>query len=283
MKILRCVKLNFLQWRINPKYFICLLFVVLDIWYMLHGIQNYAQHLGYGVRPYLLALLPGANGHYMIVLFISILLVSDAPFCNGQQQFILLRIGKRNWMAGQLLYLFCVSALYISFLWILSVIFLLPNISFGKTWGHVIQTAAQKQDYFTFAPAISISYNCIKNVTPAEAMLWFMGMFLAVHFLLSEIVLLCNLWTKGGVGTVIAMCFILITYLIRQLSAYTGFQRFLIWISPVSWLDRALLGHTNQNLPSYAFATCTVVVLAVALAAIALITVPKCSLDTSKE
>ena len=54
MKILRCCKLNLMQWRINPKYPAVFAFLALYLWFQLHGYVNFCQDMGYPVRPWLL-------------------------------------------------------------------------------------------------------------------------------------------------------------------------------------------------------------------------------------
>ena len=54
MKLLRCCKLNcLLQWRIQPKYFLCVVFLTLHMWNLLHGLNDYATALGYRIHPWI--------------------------------------------------------------------------------------------------------------------------------------------------------------------------------------------------------------------------------------
>ena len=57
MKALKCCKINFLQIRTNWKYWICLAFVVLQMWSITGDMGAYAQALHYPhVAPWLLNL-----------------------------------------------------------------------------------------------------------------------------------------------------------------------------------------------------------------------------------
>ena len=54
MKALKCCKINFLQIRTNWKYWICLAFVVLQMWSITGDMGAYAQALHYPhVAPWL--------------------------------------------------------------------------------------------------------------------------------------------------------------------------------------------------------------------------------------
>ena len=142
MKLLRSCKLNILQWRINPKYAFVAMYMVLYMWYETQGFVAYSRALGYPVRPWLFPLLPGDPGNFVPIFLAFVLLVSDAPFRNRQQQFVLLRVGKGAWIGGQLMYILFTSVVFTAALWLLSWIFLLPNLAWGNDWGPVLTTTA---------------------------------------------------------------------------------------------------------------------------------------------
>ena len=135
MKLLRCCKLNVLQWRIQPKYFLCVVFLTLHMWNLLHGLNDYATALGYRIHPWIFPFLPDTNWNFTVMLLLFVLMICDAPFRNGQQQFVLLRVGKQRWIAAQLLYLLFLSVLFTVFLWVLSWVFLWPNLEWVEIGG----------------------------------------------------------------------------------------------------------------------------------------------------
>ena len=139
MKALKCCKINFLQIRTNWKYWICLAFVVLQMWSITGDMGAYAQALHYPhVAPWLLPHLPAFIQKYTVLLIIFLVLVSDAPFRTAQQQLVIQRVGKRKWIIGQLLFLFAMSVLYSLLLWLLSWIFYAPMVEWTPEWGKVI-------------------------------------------------------------------------------------------------------------------------------------------------
>lgn len=200
MKLLRCCKLNVLQWRIQPKYFLCVVFLTLHMWNLLHGLNDYATALGYRIHPWIFPFLPDTNWNFTVMLLLFVLMICDAPFRNGQQQFVLLRVGKQRWIAAQLLYLLFLSVLFTVFLWVLSWVFLWPNLEWAGDWGKVLQTAARTGAHGDYANVI-LSPQMIKGTTPAVVTVWTGCMMIGVCFLLGEVVLLCNLWCQKGLGT----------------------------------------------------------------------------------
>ncbi len=101
-----------------------------------------------------------------------VLLLSDAPFRSRQQQFVLQRVGKRIWAAGQLLYLFLACLVFTLLLWVLTWIFLfLPRLEWGWDWGPVLTTVAASgisPEYGVWG----LEYECMRNVTPLAATAW---------------------------------------------------------------------------------------------------------------
>lgn len=280
MKILRCCKLNFMQWRIHPKYALCAAFLVLQMWHMLRGMGDYAEALSFPLHPWLFAFLPADYLHFVTLLLPFILIISDAPFRNRQQQFVLQRIGKTAWAAGQMLFLFLTSVSYTVGLWVLSWLFLLPHTEWGSDWGIAITTAAQTKDYLSYTNFI-MEYYAIKGATPLEAVGWVAFSMIFVLFLLGEIMMLCNLWTAKGIGPAIVAGIVLLSLFLGWPSGLL-FPRILVWFSPVSWMNRSLIGETRLNLPSYGYAAGMLIGLSILLGAIILLTIHKCNLETKE-
>lgn len=280
MRLLRCCKLNMLQWRINPKYAFAVLYMVLYMWYETQGFVAYSQALGYPVRPWLFPFLPCDPDNFIPVFLAFVLLISDAPFRNRQQQFVLLRVGKRDWMGGQLLYILFASVAFTAALWLLSWVFLLPNLEWGADWGPVLTTTAVAGGQFEYNVPLALSYGCMASAAPLETTLWVAGTMIAVCFLLGEIMVACNLWAKKGIGAVVVAGFSILPLVISVLAYAPRFTKQLLWISPVSWLDRSLMGNSHQNLPSYSYAALMPIGLSIVLGLVILGTIHRCNLDT---
>ena len=282
MKLFRICKINLIQWRINPKYLAVALYLVLYMWNSTRGYVSYSRDVGYSIRPWLFPLLPGSPQFFLFIYIAFVLLLSDAPFRNRQQQFVLQRVGKRSWLAGQLMYLFVTCLLFTALLWLLSWIFLLPCLEWGWDWGPVLTTAATTQIDYSYG-LWSLTYACMQGATPLEATAWVFCMMVGVSFLLGEIMVACNLWLKKGVGSVVVTGFALMPYIIRRLSDTPYAGRLLLWISPLSWLDRSLMGHVNQGLPSYGSAAGITGGLILLLGIVLIGTIHRRNLETEKE
>ncbi len=280
MKLLSAVKINFLQWREDPKYLTVLLFLGMYFWMQIHGFVAFARDMGCTMTPWLLVFLPSGTVILPIMLGYA-LLISDAPFRNGQQQFVLLRTGKRTWLWGQILYLLILSVLFPVLLWILSWIFMLPALEWSLEWGPGITTAAVTGNYGGYS-WIAMEYGCMKNATPLEATLWVMAVMAGVCFLLALIAAGCNLWLKRGVGPVAVSALSAMPVIVIIFAHQPNAIKKLLWISPVSWMDRSLMGHTEQGLPPMTYGLVMPAVLSVILCGVLVGTIHKCNLETEE-
>lgn len=282
MRLFRTTRINILRWLNDPKYPAVFLYMVLYVYSLIGNVGGYARELGVSIHPWLFPFLM-RNGLVISPLMMGfVLLISDAPFLNHQQQFVLLRTGKRMWMGGQILYLLTLSISFTILLYLLSVVYVLPELKLSTEWGSFLTTIAVNNLPGNYG-AIDASYGVMKNATPFEVTLWTATSLTLVCFLLGLIMLLCNLWGRKGVGTTIVSAAVIMPLMTQYFQNTRYIYRYLTWISPMNWPDRSVMGQTGQNLPSYAYGIYMPLILSLIMAFIAIATVHRCNLDTDKE
>lgn len=285
MTALKCCKLNLLQWRLHPKYILCLTFLVLNMWQLLHGFIPYAQAVGDTLSPWILPLLPGHSSSYAFTMLAFVLLISDAPFRNAQQRFIIQRTGKLQWVLGQILYLFVLSVVFTLVLFVISWAVLLPVLEWQTDWGVVIETACRYPDAYATAglfPPVTCSLDIMLGCTGLEATLWTMAIQILVCFFLGLLVLSCNLYTNRSVGTALATAFVFLSFFVRSVSSQAEYFRYLSWVSPLSWPDRSLMGFTNMYLPPYSYGVYMPLILCTVLIVLVVTTIHRKDVDGSE-
>ena len=283
MKMLKCCKLNLMQWRIQPKYIIVLCFLILHTFDQVFPYKAFAQSADLKIAPWLLSgLVRGANW-YMITMLAYILLISDAPFLNRQQQFVLQRVGKIHWLRGQLLYLLVQSFLVAMLTWVMSWCFLLPEVEWTTQWGSGIQSASRHTVGYMVRPPFVVYTHVLKNWSAVGATAWVFLMQILIGLFLGELVLVCNLWTRRGIGVSLAVFWVLLYATVKIWSQSAGFVKYLAWISPLCWMDLTLTGDTGIYQPPLWYAAVVLILLCVGLAVFALCNIHKCSLDMDKE
>lgn len=282
MKLIRATRINLLHWLNDPKYPAVLLYMAFYMYQLLGNISQYAKILEVKIHPWIFPFLM-RNGDVICPLMLGyLLLIADAPFRNQHQQFVLLRIGKRIWLGGQILYLFLLSITFTVLLYLFSIIFNIFEIQFSTEWGSFLTTIALNGLPGQFGK-IPASYAVMRNATPIEVTLWSVSSLTLVCFLLGLIMLICNLCGKKGIGTALVSTIVIMPYLTQFFQSTPYIYRYLTWITPTNWPDRSIMGQTGQNLPSYAYGIYMPLVLSLILVVIAISTVHRCNLDTDKE
>lgn len=282
MRLLKSTWINLLQWRNDSKYLTVVAYMVMNMWFSLRGICDYAIELDARIHPWIFPFLMRGGGTICPLMLGYTILIADAPFRNCQQQFILLRTGKAMWLGGQILYLFLLSTAFTLLLYLLSIVFIFPRMQPSLEWGSFLTTIA-----VTGLPgkygSMSAQYSVMKGASPLETTLWTVTVLIFVCFLLGMIMLLCNLWVGKGMGLVIVSCFVILPQLTFSFQSKPYIYRYITWISPLNWIDRSILGHTGQNLPSYTYAFIMPIVLSFILIVVAMFTIHRCNLETGKE
>lgn len=280
---LQVARLNFFRWRSEPKYLVAVLYLILYTYSRVRGMADYARALGSTITPWLLPFLPGSGASFVPLILAFVLLIADAPFRTGQQKFVILRTGKRAWICGQLLYLLAVSVGFTLLLWVLSWLWLLPELTWSRSWGAVLTTSALTGGHAEFGVYLNIKYDVMKNTDPIAVTAWCMAAMTAVCYLLGVIMAACNLWLKKGWGTIIVSALVLMSVIPSIFSQEPGMIKKLLWISPVTWTDRSLMGHVGQGLPSYSYAILAPLVLGTGLSIWLVKTIHRNDLETTKE
>ena len=283
MQIFRIAQLNFLHWKKNPKYFTAILYLFLYSFNRLYGLGDYATSLGQPIAPWILPFMPCMGVSFLPFMLGFALLISDAPFRTRQQRFIIQRTGKRAWILGQLLYILAVSIYFALLMWVLSWLWLLPHLEWNSDWGQVLRTASLNGIPGTFGVYIKIPYTIIKKTTPIEATIWSFSVMTAVCFLIGVIMSACNLWLRKGWGAVVIAILTAISLVLDGSAQNPGPIRYILWISPLNWMDYSLMGHSEQYLPSHAFGILCPALLGVIICIIMFLTIGKCDVETDKE
>lgn len=282
MKILRMTRINLMRWRDDPKYAVVAIFTIVQMWQRVGGMSDYAELLGTTIHPWVFPFLMHGGIVITPLLLSYVILIVDAPFRNRQQRYILLRTGKRTWLAGQIVYQFILSLSFSLLILVCSVVFMIPRLSFSLDWGDFLTTISLDglpQAYGTLSP----QYSVIRGNSALEVMLRVFTTFTFSCFLLGMIVMLSNLWLNKSVGPVIAMAFALMPTLSQVMQTTQYVYRFFSWISPFGWADLTLLGDKTLHQPSYLYAVLAPIIASGVLVAVAMLTIHKCDLDTNKE
>ncbi|MBQ1994326.1 MAG: hypothetical protein II374_03085 [Lachnospiraceae bacterium] len=104
-----------------------------------------SSEIGYGVNilGLFVSVYGGATGFPRIMtLFGSVLLFCDAPFMDENQQFVYLRLGRKKWVTGTLIYVFVTSFIYTLYLILALALGVLPNMGISAEWGELFEVTS---------------------------------------------------------------------------------------------------------------------------------------------
>lgn len=164
----------------------------------------------------------------MFYFFGVLLLFCDAPFVDSQQMDVILRVGKRNWFRGKILYIISASVLYFLYLCFVSIAGYFPNVRFSTEWGELVNTLSA-QHHSVVRRGIVASY------TPLEAFIvQFMVCVLFAVFL-GLLIFYLNLGRNKNLGPGVALTLVLMGAVVN-ISSLKG-ERFWVYFTPMVWTD----------------------------------------------
>ena len=109
-----CIQ-NFRKWTANPRIYVLAILMLIHFYFYSPTINNFCQDMELSITPYLFPLVIKNMANLNLIMLALVLLFCDAPFLDEEQPYILIRAGKKRWMAGQVLYLALASLVYFVF------------------------------------------------------------------------------------------------------------------------------------------------------------------------
>jgi len=175
---------NIRRWAYNPKYYTIAILAVLWMHFIVGSLSSFTNSVGVNATPWVFPFLFSQRYTPMLLMIGIIVIFSDAPFINLSTPYELIRSGKRNWVKAQISYVVFTSFIWVVFLFIVSILCLLPNLDFSWEWGKVYRTLAQTNAAAEFSVNLAVSYDIILGFTPIQATIYsFVLVFLEMTFL----------------------------------------------------------------------------------------------------
>ena len=256
---------NFRKWQGNPRYYILALLLLMFLNIFLAPVRQAAAYVQLPVSAWVFPFLTSNYYSLMLIMFGFVLFLCDAPFVDSEQAYLIIRCGKKTWLKGQLLYICLASAVYFLTVFLMSVLLLLPNITFYPDWGKLVRTLSQTDLSMQFNVSLDISYKIIRLYSPAAAMGLSLLMAWLIGVLLGVLLFILNAFFSRAVGVMVTSGMVLL-----EIFALNNAFRF-TYVSPVSWMSLSILdteGFSKYPTLSYTL-VCTLLMIFI-LSAIAL-------------
>lgn len=258
-QIRAAVDYNFLGFFKNPRTVITFLLSVI-VCFLLSGkviqMAEYYDSSMQAAEPFIWTF--GDSTSILLVSLLLIFLFSDLPKLSAFTPFYLLRMSKKKWLAAQFVYIGMVTALYIGFVLIVTILLCMKYSFPGNLWSETAamlgysQMGEKLQVPSTVKVMESISpYGCM-----AQAALLMMGYSLTLGFL----VLLGNLLLGKKYGMLLGIGYSFYGFLLdpNVLGKLLGLEKnemyrvrsIVGWISPLNQAVYGLHDFGYDNLPS---------------------------------
>lgn len=209
--IWRVAKNEYIKWITNPKLLMVLIMLLFAYDYAIQELLDAAAKIGTKLQ-FLEGFIAISNSQLlgMIIPIVFIGIMGDFPRVDSNAMFYIYRVGKANWLIGEMLFALLSSATYLLSLLSFSVLAVLRGCYFSNRWSEVTTK------YYIYEPleydskvANLITGRLYNNLNPLEATLNIMGlMFLLLVFLSMMLItgFACKKRIEGMVIAVALIC-----------------------------------------------------------------------------
>ena len=153
-----------------------------------------------------------------------VFLVSDIPFSSENETYTLLRVSRRKWLAGKVLYLSAVCILFYLAVFLAGAAFLSGNAFGGNFWSEPFYYLARGmivEDCSAYFP-----YPHILMLSPLQAVLIGFSLDVAYAFVMSLFLFFCNLKLSRNLGYAATMLLHAVFYLILSVFQSRYYARY---------------------------------------------------------
>lgn len=236
--IFSVIKSNFAGWITNYKIYLCVVILLIFVYDNYANVFAFAGNEGFRVTPWLFPFLFTHPFLHLVIFSCVIFLFSDAPFVHAMQLLVMSRSGKRSWYMAQMIYvLLCCVSLTV-FLAVLPAAANGSMIVFKGDWGKVITTLAV--NHSTVHP---VSYEVVSRYTAVQAWGYSALMFILLTFFIGMLLFFCNtVFRRQNTGVIAAAAFVILDW-----TCYLTGSSYLLWISPVSWINISAMAYAGDT------------------------------------
>lgn len=228
----------------NYRLWVTVAWIVMLDYQTCHGIRMFALSQNLGVTPWLLPFLSCDAQKQLFIVLGATLIFGNAPFVDVNEQWKIVRAGRKNWFFGNIWYIIAASFVYTFCIAVIPIVMLIPEVGFSFGWGKVLGTLAQTNAGEVYG-CQQLNYTIIIDYEPIRAMIAAFVNVWVVTILIALINYTFNLWTKRGTGAIVSSIAALSPMIITKLiHGYIGY-----YIAFPYWMNIGAYT-TNYQFPS---------------------------------
>lgn len=258
-KVLSIAVNNLRKWPSNPRIIILFILLIIFLVNYLKPIINFSNSTGYRVTPWVFPFFADSVFTQMIMMFGIVFLFCDAPFMDVTQPYSIIRSGRTRWGLGQVLYIMASTAIYFSFLAVVSCIIMSPNMFLSNEWGKVLGTLAQTNAGQVFNITLPINYEIQSIYTPVHA--FFLSLILewCAGTLLGLIIFIFNINFNRAIGAIVASVMVCLDMVIQNALPFYTYHFSILSLARLSILDTSGLSTRPTDIYAFSFFTVGIV------------------------
>ncbi|UUX33609.1 hypothetical protein [Fundicoccus culcitae] len=228
-KVSRIAWLNIKKWRSSLRIIMIGILLVIFIHANLTNLIDFLNSVDIPITPWVFPFLLEWRSQKLLLFLPLIFLFSDAPFIDKNQLYVVLRAGRLSWASGQILYILFASFIYFFIIIILTILMLIPNVTFDLQWGDAITTLSKTNAGDNFGVIIPFKRHILDYFSPLQAMFYSYLLSSLIGSILGMLMFVINVVSKKSVlGIIITSSMVLFDVIIWS-------RGLLLWFSPVSW------------------------------------------------
>lgn len=170
----------------------------------------------------------------------AIFLFCTAPFKGENYSYLIYRAGRTSWQIGNIAYIVVISIIYVGFIESISILSLLPHISFVNEWGKIWGTLAQTDAIVQYGIPFMVYTYIVGVFSPIEATGISLFLETACIIWIGLVVYLFNSISQKPIGTLVGTFFVFLDVVISNSWSAKAFL-----LSPVTLTQLKSLSGNN--------------------------------------
>lgn len=209
--VFRVAKNEYIKWIRNPKMIILIVMLIFAYDYVIRELITAAGKMGAKLQVFEGFI--GISNSQLLLMIIPIVfvgLMGDFPRVDGNAMFYIYRVGKTNWLIGQILFSVMSSGTYLITILGVSMLSFIGRCFVTNTWSEITTK------YYIFAPneyAGTVAnlttgrlYNNMKPINVTLNILGLMLLFLTLISMMLLVSFVCKIRIAGIVVTIGILC-----------------------------------------------------------------------------
>lgn len=240
-KLIRVCYFHLRQALEHPRILTILLLEAIFIYSTVRPVNSFAMTMGVKIGPWAFPHLTGDFICQLVIICGLIFAFCDAPFENGAYIYIQSRAGELAWSCGTCVYIAAFSFLYLVLIYIVSIIALIPQLSFVDEWGKIWGTLARTTAGTQFGLSLSVNDYVIGAYSPFEATITAFLLEWACCVWIGLVIYCFNRMSGTALG-----CFIAAAFALMDIAIWNEWRYAFYHISPLTMAQLAAISRPES-------------------------------------